>query len=148
MPEATFGARFHNVFNFSNVAAGGSQESQLIIDGYDFLVEDPIAIVELFGALGNLVAGTAIADEPNYTAANQAPTRSQFRTEISVNGLRTQSNPVKLNALFGSPKMPKVNHRPYVLGKRQTVTVKLYNDSAVAVNAQVVLGGTRLDYAG
>lgn len=146
--EASFGARYTYPFDFSNVAAGGTQEKQVVIDGYDFLVEDPMAIVSLYAALGNLVAGTAIADEPNYTAANQPPTRSQFRIEVSVNGLRNQSNPVALNVLFGSPRMPKVNHRPFVLGKRQTVTIKLYNDSAVAVNAQVCLGGTRLEYTG
>lgn len=143
-----FGARFSYPFDFANVAAGATQEKQVIIDGYDFLVEDPLAFLELYGSLGNLVAGNAINDQVNYTAANQAPTTNQFRMEISINGTKMQNNPVKVRAFAGSPGMPKINHRPFIIPNRQTVTIKLYNDSAVAANAQIVLNGTRLNYKG
>lgn len=133
------------VIDFDSTIAGGgsaSAKSDIDADG-DFIIErESVTIWNPSAATA--IAGTPAATESSPTAANNTwMSLAHFRAERRVTDGQWQNAPVRVSNIV------RPNGEGFDLTQRriaagQTVTIKLYNDSAVSVQGQWALHGYKV----
>ena len=138
-----YGARFT-----TSIAAGGSFTKSFNIEaGLDFLVEKILASVRLAAAADAAVAGTPLppmGDNKDGTGDNDLPTLHLIDVEISDGSQKWSNTPIPLALLAGDAGDPSYQLTKQLIEGNTNVEIKLTNNSAHAVVADVFFAGAKL----
>lgn len=137
---------FSYVGNATAIAAGASAQISIQIDtDADFVIERRDLIVTFNAASGGTIVGTPFPyDSSNTLANNTAPTLALVRIDLRTGGgIAYQNGPINAKGWVtrNGETYPVTKQR---IGRSETLLVTIYNDSAVAINAQVLLEGKKL----
>lgn len=153
--EAKEQARFRRVFHtytleFSSIAAAGnaSKSVQIQTDAIGGFVVDTIAADALVNAtVGTFTAGTTPIPRDVYASADDTallPSLAEIYAQISLNNVVWNAQRIPLTHFTG------IGHAPAFFGVRprvgagETLTVTLYNETAVAVLPRISFIGFKL----
>jgi hypothetical protein len=135
---------FDEIIDFSTEVPAGSsaKSSQRVTASKWFAVDAILATVYIPSASGSAIAGTAIpADSVTLQNSNTFPSLAHFRAQIWTNGVQWFSNPKRLNLLAGTAAAPNLPLTKRLVPGGGTVTIELFNDSALPVKAQFAFDG-------
>lgn len=126
----------------TTIAAGATAQAYSQVDtSGDFFIQNMRATVWIPSA-ATAIAGTPFANGSLPTAASDTfPTLAHCRLMLEVSGVQWFNNPVRLNHLAGDGGNPYFFQTLPALALQAQLLGTLYNDSALAVQAQVVLFG-------
>lgn len=153
--EANELSRFRRVFHtytleFASIAAGGisSKSVQIQTDAIGGFVVGNIAADALVNAtVGSYTAGTIAIPRDAYQSADDTailPTLAELYAQISLNNVVWNAQRIPLTHFTGLGHAPAFfDVRPRV-GAGETLTVTLYNETAVAVLPRVSFIGFKL----
>jgi len=130
----------------TNIPSGGSATLAIAIDtDADFVIERRDAVVKLNQALGGGVVGSSLPYESSATAANNTmPGLSHLRIECRNTKVQYQNRPVNLKGWVTRNGETYPVTRQKVL-KGDTLYFNVYNDSAVALDVEIILDGKKID---
>lgn len=125
-----------------NAGGVGSAKSDIDADG-DFIIEREAVTLYLPSA-NTSIAGTPAANEASVTTANNTfMTLAHFRVERRITDGQWQNAPVRVSNII-RPNGDGFDLTQRRIAAGQTVTVKLYNDSAENVRGQWALHGFKI----
>ena len=128
----------------TTIAAAGSASSKSDVDADgDFIIERE-AVTLFIPTANTSIAGTPAANESSPTTANNTfMTLAHFRVERRITDGQWQNAPVRVSNII-RPNGDGFDLTQRRIAAGQTVTVKLYNDSAETVRGQWALHGFKI----
>ncbi len=136
--------RFYEyILNFSAIAAGAQGQALLTLDNPDFMIEYRNTVCYLNAAGGGAIIKTPLYRVPSPTVgSNTHAALCMVRYELFVARARLFSNaPIRADLFGGDALQPSWLKTPILVSGRQEISCIIYNDSAVAIDGQIVLGG-------
>lgn len=137
-------------FGGTAISAGGSRTERVVIQSdADFAVLRYAITARLDAAdAAGALAGTPLpfrADPHDGTGGvNQIPTMELIRFQIEDNDLAWSNDPVRATHDGGNVAYPSIAFGYPIIGARNQLTVTVYNDAAVAVDAEVTFVGLKV----